>query len=88
MEKPQVYIDKIYILKEYSGKGIGKKVLQFVALRAKELSKKCIWLDTMQKGPALHFYLKNGFEIHRKNRVHFATVLEEESGMWVMVKEV
>jgi GNAT superfamily N-acetyltransferase len=80
-------VDKIYILNEYSGKGIGKKVLQFVTLRAEELSKKIVWLDTMQKGPALNFYLKNGFQIHGESKVTFPTVIEKESLMWVMVKK-
>ena len=83
-----LYIDKIYILNEYSGKGIGQKVLQFAELRAKELGKKVVWLDTMQKGPALQFYLKNGYTIHGESKVHFAAVLPEEKFMWVMVKKL
>lgn len=81
-------VDKIYLLKEYSGKGIGKKILQFVMLRAKELNKKIVWLDTMQKGPALNFYLKNGFKIHSDAKVHFMEVIEEEKPMYVLVKKV
>ncbi len=87
-KKEALYIDKIYILNEYSGKGIGKKVLQFVTLRAKEMQKQIIWLDAMQKGPALAFYLKNGFEIHGKNKVPYTEVLQEERLMWVMVKKL
>ncbi|TMM53212.1 GNAT family N-acetyltransferase [Maribacter algarum] len=83
-----LYVDKIYILNEYSGKGIGKKVLQFAMLRAREMQKKIVWLDTMQKGPALDFYLKNGFEIHGESKVTLPTILEEEELMWVMVKKV
>jgi len=79
-------VDKIYILKEHSGKGIGKKVLQFAMLRAKEMRKKIVWLDTMQNGPALDFYLKNGFEIFRESEVTLPTILEEERLMWVMIK--
>lgn len=86
-ETEALCIDKIYILKEHSGKGIGKKVLQFVLLRAKEMHKKIVWLDTMQKGPALDFYLKNGFEIHSERKVAFPTVLENERLMWVMLKQ-
>ncbi len=80
-------VDKIYILNEYSGKGIGQKVLQFAMLRAQEIQKKIVWLDTMQKGPALDFYLKNGFEIHSESKVTLPTILEEEELMWVMVKK-
>lgn len=81
-------IDKIYLLNEYSGKGIGKKILQFVILRAKGLNKKIVWLDAMQKSPALNFYLKNGFEIHSDSKVHFMEVIKEEKPMYVLVKKI
>lgn len=80
-------VDKIYILKEYSGKGIGKKVLQFAMLRAREMHKKIIWLDTMQQGRALDFYLKNGFEIYEKSKVTLPTIIEEKSLMWILIKK-
>lgn len=83
-----VLIDKIYILNEYSGRGIGKKVLEFVALTAKEMHKKILWLDTMQKGPALHFYLKNGFEIHSETSIPFENAIEKEKPMYIMMKEI
>jgi GNAT superfamily N-acetyltransferase len=81
-----LYVDKIYILKEATGMGIGKKVLQFIRLRAEEIDKKLIWLDTMQKGPALNFYLKNGFEMHGETKVPFENALEEERPMYVLKK--
>ena len=81
-------VDKIYILNDYSGKGIGRKILRFVSLRAQELNKKVIWLDTMQKGPALEFYLKNGFKISGESRVIFKTVIEDKSMMYIMTKAV
>lgn len=87
-EKEALCLDKIYILNEHSGKGIGKKALRFATLRAKEMQKEIVWLDTMQKGPALDFYIKNGFEIHSESKVSLPTILEEESLMWIMVKKV
>ena len=81
-------IEKIYVLNAYAGKGIGKKVLQFAELRAQEMNKEIVWLDTMQKGPALKFYLQNGYEIHDESKVHFPTVIEDESLMWIMKKVV
>lgn len=83
-----LYVDKIYIQNEYSGKGIGKKVIQFVLLRAQEIEKKIVWLDTMQKGAALHFYLKNGFENFGETEVQLPTVLHEEKQMYIMVKRL
>lgn len=87
-KQESLYIDKIYILNMYSGQGIGKKILQFVQLRAKAMDKKVIWLDTMQKGPALAFYLKNGFKIQSESKVPFDSIISDESLMYVMVKEV
>lgn len=83
-----LYLDKIYILKEWSGKGIGKKVLQFVCLRAKELNKKIVWLATMQKGPALQYYLNNGFTIKRETEITLPSVLEDEKLMWILTKKI
>ena len=86
--KDTLYLDKIYILTAYSGKGIGQKVMQFIGLRAKEMDKKLIWLGSMQKSPALNFYLKNGFEIHSETKVPFAAVKEAESAMYILIKKV
>lgn len=83
-----LYVDKIYLLKEHSGKGIGKKVLRFVKLRAQEMGKKVIWLDTMQKGPALNFYLQNGFVVHGESQVQLPNIIEEEKNMYIMVKKL
>lgn len=87
-EQDALYVDKIYIQKEYSGKGIGSKTIQFVLLRAAELRKKIVWLDTMQKGAALNFYLKNGFDIHGESEILLPTVLQAEKQMYIMVKKL
>lgn len=83
-----LYVDKIYMLKEATGNGIGRKAIQFIVLRAKELGKKIIWLDTMQKGPALSFYLKNGFEIYGETRLQFDKAIESEKPMYILVREI
>jgi len=83
-----LYVDKIYLKKEVTGKGLGKKVLQFISLRAKELKKRIIWLDTMQKGPALYFYLKNGFKEHSETKIPFSQAIETEKPMFIMTKTV
>lgn len=83
-----LYVDKIYIKKEFTGQGLGQKTLQFVSLRAKELNKKIIWLDAMQKGPALGFYQKNGFQVLMETKVPFKTVIEEEKLMFVLLKKL
>lgn len=81
-------LDKIYILKEHAGRGIGSQVIDFVGTIAKRLRKKIVWLDTMQKGPALQFYLKNGFKIHSETTLKFPTTLKEERPMYLLYKTV
>ena len=81
-------LEKIYILKEYSGKGIGKKVLNFVEDYARQLRKKIIWLDTMKHGPALPFYLNNGFQILKERQLGFKQVLDEERPMYILIRRV
>lgn len=83
-----LYIDKLYIIREASGLGIGTKVLRFVGLRAKALKKSLIWLETMQKGPALHFYIKNGFKLYGTTEIPFPAALEKEKPMFIMTKEI
>lgn len=81
-------VNKIYILSQHSGQGVGKKALEFISLRAKDLNKKIVWLDTMKNGPALQFYLKNGFEICKEIKLKFQTVLEEQRPMYIMGKKI
>lgn len=83
-----LYIDKIYIINKACGFGIGTKALTFVLLRAKELQKSLVWLEAMQKGPALNFYQKNGFTIYGKTEIPFKQAIESEKPMFIMTKEV
>ncbi|KKM83275.1 hypothetical protein LCGC14_1311100 [marine sediment metagenome] len=81
-------LEKIYILNVYTGKGIGKEVLAFTEQRAKELSKKIIWLETMQNSRALHFYLAHGFEINSETLLHYDAALDTERPMYRLVKSL
>ncbi len=56
-----IQLEKIYLLKESTGLGIGKKGIEFVKNYAQNLNKKVIWLDVMTTSPALLFYKKIGF---------------------------
>lgn len=80
--------EKIYLLKEHSGKGIGKQVLQFIEDTARDLNKKIVWLDAMQKGNPIHFYQKNGFTIKRESEVVLPRVKPTEKAMWILTKNL
>ncbi len=79
---------KIYLLKNYSGKGLGKKVLQLIEQYAKNLKKKVLWLDTMQKGGPIQFYLKNGFKIKKESELRIPHAVPSEKPMWVLTKQL
>lgn len=81
-------VDKIYILNEYSGMGIGKKALHFAIDYAKKRHKKVIWLEAMQEGPAIGFYLKNGFKKEDTIILPFSNLKENQRKMYRMLKEL
>nr|WP_297786062.1 GNAT family N-acetyltransferase [uncultured Allomuricauda sp.] len=80
--------EKIYLLKEHAGKGIGKQLLQFIEETARKLNKKVIWLDAMQKGNPVHFYQKNGYVIKRESEVILPHVKPSEKAMWILTKNL
>jgi GNAT superfamily N-acetyltransferase len=83
-----LYLDKIYILNEFSGKGIGSESLKFVEKIATDHSKKTIFLESMQKGLALSFYQSNSYSIVASTQVPFKNVIEEEKPMFLLKKDM
>ena len=80
-----LYLEKIYFVKEWTGKGVGRKFIQFDFERARELSRDCVWLmamDTSDKPVAA--YQRAGFQIHSRTRLDFEIMKEEFRGMVVM----
>ena len=62
-QKQQTKIHKIYILPQTQGKGIGKKLIDFIESVAKENDSTALSLNVNRFNKALHFYQKLGFEI-------------------------
>lgn len=55
-------IERIYVLKEYQGKNVGKLLYQHSLTIAKQSKVEYIWLGVWEKNErAIHFYKKNGF---------------------------
>lgn len=87
-EEESLLLQKIYLLEESSGKGIGSKVLAFVENFAKEQNKKIVWLDTMVKGKAIPFYLKNGYQIHSTKQLDYENIKDGKREMYIMTKKL
>ncbi len=57
-------LERIYVLAEFQGKGIGRKILGEVKQMAKFKKKKYVWLGVWQLNPeAVKFYKTNDFII-------------------------
>ena len=58
-------LSKFGVLPTYSGKGIGKKCLQFIYGKCIENQISLLHLDVYEKSEkAIEFYIKNGFEVY------------------------
>src|SRR5262245_37114517 len=59
----QMELQKIYVLQEFHGNGIGSALLKEVKNLAKEVDPDYIWLDThISNDNAIRLYEKNGFK--------------------------
>lgn len=80
-----LYLEKIYFVKEWTGKGAGRQAMEFTFERAKELSRECVWLMAMDTSDKpISAYQGAGFAIHSRARLNFKRMKEEFRGMVVM----
>ena len=61
-------IERVYVLKDFYGQGIGLKLLEKAIAIAREKLLKSIWLGAWERNHrALRFYEKNGFQVFDKH---------------------
>jgi GNAT superfamily N-acetyltransferase len=80
-----LYLEKIYFIKEWTGKGVGRELMNFAFKRAEELNCDCVWLvamDTADKPIAA--YKRAGFTIHSHKLLDFELMKDEYKGTFVM----
>jgi GNAT superfamily N-acetyltransferase len=80
-----LYLEKIYFIKEWTGKGVGRELMNFVFERAREINCDCVWLvamDTAEK--PIQSYERVGFAIHSHKFLDFELLKEEFKGTFVM----
>lgn len=80
-----LYLEKIYFIKEWIGKGVGREFMQLAFNRAQELNRECVWLmamDTSEKPIAA--YQRAGFVIHARTRLDFEMMKKKYRGMIVL----
>lgn len=83
-----MFLEKIYLLNRYTGKGYGQEILgQIESLSLRE-GMKTLWLATMKKGFPLRFYQKHGFKIVGEQQLPFQDSIPEERGMYILSKSL
>jgi diamine N-acetyltransferase len=67
-----IELDKVYILPEFKGMKIGKKLLDTAFDIAKHNKKRIFWLSVIDTNhEAISFYEKIGFQFHSKTRLEY-----------------
>lgn len=82
-----LYLEKIYFVKEWTGKGVGGRTIDFVLRRAAQLGRECVWLEAMDTAAKpIAAYEKAGFVQHSRIRLsdNFELMKEKFRGMIVM----
>ena len=84
-----IELDKIYILPQFKGMKIGKRLLDIAFEIAKDKKKEVFWLSVIDTNEeAISFYKKAGFQFHSKTRIEYPKFKEELKGMWRMFFEL
>ena len=82
-------LERIYLEKKATGKGVGKASMQFAIDQAKEAGNEFIWLKAMDTShDALAFYRRMGFEPCGTDRLSFDVMKESLRGMLVLQRRV
>ncbi|MBI2731037.1 MAG: GNAT family N-acetyltransferase, partial [Sphingobacteriales bacterium] len=86
-KKNALELERIYLTKAASGKGIGRQLVEMSVAIAKKHHKEIIWLKAMDtsNGP-IAFYIQMGFELCGTCHLTFEQMKEELRGMVIMKK--
>lgn len=75
-------IERIYLTNEATGRGVGKKLMEFAIEMAKTQNKDYVWLKAMDSSQdAIRFYEKLGFQVCGTSRLDFTQMKTEFLGM-------
>ncbi len=84
MHLPSIEIARLYAIKRYHGKGIGKSLIQYAFTKSIEQQIEVMWLGVWQKNEtAISFYKNFGFEILKPAQFVLGKDIQDD---WIMVK--
>lgn len=90
--KDALEVERIYIYKSYTGRGLGKELMEFAKQRAIDLNKEIIFLKAMDTSfNAIAFYEKIGYQISGTLELRlpdFILMKEEYRGMLLLQQHI
>ncbi len=82
-------IERIYLTNEATGRGVGRKLMEFAIEMASQQNKDYVWLKAMDSSQnAIRFYESLGFEICGTSRLDFEQMKTEYLGMVAMRRDL
>lgn len=87
-ETESLELERIYLTKASSGKGIGRKAVKFTVAFAREKKKQLIWLKAMDSSRSVNFYQQNGFQQSGTYILDFEQMKPEYRGMVILKMEL
>jgi RimJ/RimL family protein N-acetyltransferase len=73
-----LYLEKIYFVKEWTGKGVGRELIKLAFERAAELDRDCVWLTAMDTSDKpIAAYERAGFVFHARTRYDYELIKKE-----------
>lgn len=82
-------IERIYLAKEFKGKGIGKRMMSTAIEIAESMGREIVWLKVMDGNEvSIRFYESWGFSICGSEVLRLPKLKPEHAGMYVMRKEL
>lgn len=79
-----VCVNKIYLLPQFTGQGLGQEIFQFVENLLQQQNHKCFWLEVLQDNHAAKkYYLKNGMQIISNGTYQYTRQLHQ---LYIMYK--
>jgi len=82
-----LYLEKIYLMPAYFGKGAGQELIAWVVEKARALGREAVWLEVMNSGP-VRAYERAGFENIGPTRFEHELLLEHERDGRVMLRRL
>jgi len=80
-------IERIYLLREYTGQGLGARMMSFALDIARQWHRRYAWLHSMDSSlESIAFYERQGFTIVGETWLPFERMLPEYRRMWKMRK--